>query len=82
MPRPRPALSSDQISHTVASVLVEFLKTPERTAFWNDEIRANVDPFVFYEEAKGGLWTAPWDFKVRISGFNQYNVVLIDIIIS
>lgn len=59
--------SSDQISHTVAGILAEFLKTPERTPFWNDDIRANVDPFVFNEEAKGGLWPAPWDFKVRIS---------------
>ena len=62
-----PCPSSDQISHTVASVLAEFLKTPERTPFWNDDIRANVDPFVSCEEAKGGLWPAPWDFKVRIS---------------
>jgi len=62
-----PSHSSDQISHTVASVLAEFLKTPERTPFWNDDIRANVDPFVSYEEAKDGLWPAPWDFKVRIS---------------
>lgn len=67
MPRRRPALSSDQISHTVASVLAEFLKTPERTVFWNDDIKANVDPFVSYEEARGGLWTASWDFKVRVS---------------
>jgi hypothetical protein len=47
--------------------LAEFLKTPERTAFWDDDIRANVDPFVSYEEAKGGLWSASWDFKVCIS---------------
>ena len=59
--------SSDQISHTVASILAEFLKTPERTVFWNDDIRANVDPFASYEEAKGGLWRASWDFKVRNS---------------
>jgi hypothetical protein len=47
--------------------LAEFLKTPERTAFWDDDIRANVDPFVSYEEAKGGLWSASWDFKVCVS---------------
>ena len=67
-----PCPSSDQISHTVASVLAEFLKTPERTPFWNDDIRANVDPFVSYEEAKGGLWSAPWDFKVRISSLSLH----------
>jgi hypothetical protein len=67
LPRRCPAPSSDQISHTVASVLAEFFKTPERTVFWNDDTRANVDPFVSCEEAKGGLWLAPWDFKVRIS---------------
>lgn len=65
-PRRGPVPSSDQISHTVASVLAEFLKTPERTTFWNDDTRANADPFVSYEEAKGGLWRASWDFKVRI----------------
>ena len=67
MPRRPPFPSSDQISHTVASVLAEFLKTPERTAFWSDDIRANVDPFVSYEEARDGLWLASWDFKVRVS---------------
>lgn len=61
-----PHPSSDQISHTVASVLVEFLKTPERTVFWDDDIRGNIDPFVTYEEARDGLWAAPWDFKVGV----------------
>jgi hypothetical protein len=35
--------------------------------FWNDDIRANVDPFTSYEEAKAGLWPTSWDFKVSIS---------------
>ena len=32
-----------------------FLKTPRRTPFWSDDIRANIHPFFSREEAKGGL---------------------------
>ncbi|KAJ2914273.1 hypothetical protein MD484_g6148, partial [Candolleomyces efflorescens] len=39
-------LSTDQISTTVAGVFAEFLKTPGRTVFWDDELNANVDPFL------------------------------------
>ena len=53
--------STDQISATVASVLSEYFKTSERTIFWDEELKANVDPF---EGLEGGFFTADWDFKV------------------
>ncbi|KIM47759.1 hypothetical protein M413DRAFT_439429 [Hebeloma cylindrosporum] len=56
-------LSTDQISTTVASVLSEYLKAPERTIFWNEELKANVDPF---ESLEGGFFTTDWDFKLKI----------------
>ncbi|KAF9015627.1 hypothetical protein BDQ17DRAFT_57632 [Cyathus striatus] len=56
-------LSVDQISTTVASVLAEYFKTPERTVFWNEELKANVDPF---DGLDGGFFGADWDFKLKI----------------
>lgn len=56
-------LSTDQISATVASVLSEYFKTSERTIFWNDELKANVDPF---EGLEGGFFATDWDFKLKI----------------
>jgi hypothetical protein len=53
--------STDQISATVASVLSEYFKTSERTIFWDDELKANVDPF---EGLEGGFFATDWDFKV------------------
>jgi hypothetical protein len=54
--------STDQISTTVASVLSEYFKSPERTIFWNDDLNVNVDPF---EKLEGGFFATNWDFKVR-----------------
>jgi len=54
--------STDQISATVASVLSEYIKSPERTIFWDDDLNMNVDPF---EGLEGGFFAANWDFKVR-----------------
>ncbi|KAG6910536.1 hypothetical protein DXG01_009955 [Tephrocybe rancida] len=56
-------LSTDQIASTVASVLADYFKTSERTVFWNEELKRNVDPF---EGLEGGLFTASWDFKLKI----------------
>ena len=53
--------STDLISATVASVLSEYFKTSERTIFWDEVLRANVDPF---EGLEGGFFAADWDFKV------------------
>ncbi|KAK7064079.1 peptidase family M3-domain-containing protein [Favolaschia claudopus] len=56
-------LSIDQISTTVATVLADYLKTPERTIYWDDDLRINKDPF---EGLEGGFWTTNWDFKLKI----------------
>jgi hypothetical protein len=53
--------STDQISTTVATVLSEYFKSSERTIFWNDDLKRNIDPF---EGREGGFFTADWDFKV------------------
>jgi hypothetical protein len=65
--------SIDQISTTVASVLSDYFKSSERTVFWNDELKRNVDPFVGLE---GGFFTADWDFKVRVSSFSVMAILM------
>lgn len=57
---------SDNISITVQTVLAEYFKSSERTVFWNDELKANVDPFQGMET---GFFAADWDFKVRRAFF-------------
>ncbi|TFK94374.1 hypothetical protein K466DRAFT_642164 [Polyporus arcularius HHB13444] len=56
-------LSSDVISSTVAGVLQEYFKTTERTVFWDDALRANVDPF---QDMPNGFFAADWDLKLKI----------------
>jgi len=54
----------DIIANTVSSVLNDFLKTPERSIFWDEERNANIDPLATIE---GGYWAASWDIKVSIT---------------
>ncbi|KAF8641162.1 hypothetical protein AX17_000797 [Amanita inopinata Kibby_2008] len=56
-------LSTDQISTTVASILSDYFKSSERTIFWSDELKRNVDPF---EQLEVGFFAADWDFKLKI----------------
>ncbi|OSD03250.1 hypothetical protein PYCCODRAFT_1434665 [Trametes coccinea BRFM310] len=56
-------LSSDVISSTVAGVLQEYFKTPERTVFWDETLQKNVDPF---QNMPGGFFAADWDLKLKI----------------
>jgi hypothetical protein len=56
-------VSMDQISTTVATVLSEYFKSSERTMFWNDDFKINVDPF---EGMETGFFATDWDFKVRL----------------
>ncbi len=46
----------------MANVLLEFFKTNERTVFWDEDLRRNVDPLTGLE---GGFFAASWDLKVR-----------------
>ncbi|PBK76777.1 hypothetical protein ARMSODRAFT_948612 [Armillaria solidipes] len=56
-------LGIDQISSTVANVLLEFFKTNERTVFWDEDLRRNVDPLTNLE---GGFFAASWDLKLNV----------------
>ncbi|OCH94673.1 hypothetical protein OBBRIDRAFT_788928 [Obba rivulosa] len=56
-------LSSDVISSTVAGVLQEYFKSSERTVFWDDDKKMNVDPFLGMEN---GFFAADWDLKLKI----------------
>nr|BDS00034.1 uncharacterized protein UP11 [Mycoleptodonoides aitchisonii] len=55
-------LSSDVISSTLAIVLQEYLKSTERTVFWNEDLKVNTDPF---QEMPNGFFAAEWDMKVK-----------------
>lgn len=44
----------------MASVLSEYFKSSERTIFWDEDLRANVDPF---EGLDSGFFATDWDFK-------------------
>jgi hypothetical protein len=50
----------------VAIVLSEYFKSSERTIYWNEDLKRNVDPF---EGLEGGFFATDWDFKVRVMGF-------------
>lgn len=63
--------STDQISATVASVLSEYFKTSERTIFWDDERKVNVDPF---DGLEGGFFATDWDFKVYSTAVPQDDI--------
>ncbi|KAH8099339.1 hypothetical protein BXZ70DRAFT_293547 [Cristinia sonorae] len=56
-------LSSDVISSTISSLFQEYFKNNERTVFWSDEYRANIDPF---QGENANFWAASWDFKLKV----------------
>ncbi|KAF9245782.1 hypothetical protein BU15DRAFT_70853 [Melanogaster broomeanus] len=56
-------LSVDHISSTLSNVLADTFKASERTVFWDDERKANVDPFATLE---GGFFAADWDLKLTV----------------
>jgi hypothetical protein len=56
-------LSLDQISATLNAVLADAFKASERTVFWDDELRANVNPFA---DLEGGFFAADWDLKLQV----------------
>ncbi|KAJ8084449.1 hypothetical protein PM082_003219 [Marasmius tenuissimus] len=56
-------LSADQLSSTVSSVLADAFKGSERTVFWDEDLKMNVDPF---QQLEGGFWSASWDLKLKI----------------
>jgi hypothetical protein len=42
---------------------LEYVNTPERTVFWNEDKKRNVDPF---DGVEGGFFASDWDFKVLV----------------
>ena len=52
------------ISTTMSGVLQEYFKSSERTVFWDDDLKMNVDPF---QSMEGSFFSADWDLKVRNS---------------
>lgn len=54
--------STDQLSDTVSAIFSDYMKTTERSVFWDDEQKKNINPFRTMEE---GLFTTSWDMKVR-----------------
>ncbi|KAI0095098.1 hypothetical protein BDY19DRAFT_916277 [Irpex rosettiformis] len=56
-------LSSDVISTTVATVVQEFSRSNERSVFWNDDLKKNLDPFA---GSDNDFWKMNWDTKLKI----------------
>ncbi|GBE77729.1 hypothetical protein SCP_0106110 [Sparassis crispa] len=56
-------VSSDVISSTVVTVLQDYLKSSERTVFWDEELKTNVDPFHGMAQ---GFFAAHWDLKLKV----------------
>jgi hypothetical protein len=52
---------------TLKSVLAENLKLSERTTFWNDEERRNVDPLA---KPDTNFFKLDWDVKVQSKGIS------------
>lgn len=49
------------ISDTVAGVMLEYLRTADRSIFWDEELKANLNPF---QDMSDGFFAASWDLKV------------------
>jgi hypothetical protein len=56
----------------VASLLAEYCKTSERTVFWNDDLKFNMDPF---DGLQGNFFMQDWDFKVRLKIFGSVSTL-------
>ncbi|CAE7152644.1 unnamed protein product [Rhizoctonia solani] len=51
------------IARTTQSLLDEFLRTSERSCWWDDALHRNVDPFLGHD---GDVFTLPWETKLQI----------------
>ncbi|CAE6412802.1 unnamed protein product [Rhizoctonia solani] len=56
-------ISPNLIARTTQSILDEFLRTSERSCWWDDSLRCNLDPFVGHQ---GDVFTLPWETKLQI----------------
>ncbi|KAG9074870.1 hypothetical protein FS749_013517, partial [Ceratobasidium sp. UAMH 11750] len=51
------------IARTTQTIMEEFLRTNERSCWWDDALNRNLDPFAYYD---GDLFTLPWGTKLLI----------------
>ncbi|KAF9041719.1 hypothetical protein BDZ89DRAFT_1090131 [Hymenopellis radicata] len=56
-------LGIEQISATISGVLADYFKTSERSVFWDDTLRRNVDPL---HDLQGTFFEASWDLKLKM----------------
>ncbi|CAE6525901.1 unnamed protein product [Rhizoctonia solani] len=56
-------ISPNLIARTTQSILDEFLRTSERSCWWDDALRRNLDPFAGHD---GDIFTLPWEIKLQI----------------
>ncbi|KAK7695271.1 hypothetical protein QCA50_002461 [Cerrena zonata] len=56
--------TSDVISATVSTIFQEYFKSTEKTVFWNDDLKANIDPFPSLPGTS--FWEADWDMRLKI----------------
>ncbi|KAG6333072.1 hypothetical protein ID866_6023 [Astraeus odoratus] len=77
-------LSVDQISSTLSNVLADAFKGSERTAFWDDQLRANVDPFAKLEGDSPRVYvsTNPWKVTATFQTVSSTRVEYLAVIES
>jgi hypothetical protein len=56
-------ISPNLIARATQSILEEFLRTSERSCWWDDSLNHNIDPFAGHQ---GDVFTLPWETKVCI----------------
>ncbi|KAI0785032.1 hypothetical protein C8Q75DRAFT_794775 [Abortiporus biennis] len=59
-------LSADAIPSTISSIFIEHFKSNERMVFWDDTLKANIDPMQTLDPAAGGFWGSSWDLKLKV----------------
>ncbi|KAG9103656.1 hypothetical protein FRC06_009027 [Ceratobasidium sp. 370] len=52
----------NSIARTTQTIMEEFLRTNERSCWWDDALHQNADPFAYHD---GDLFTLPWETKTQ-----------------
>ncbi|KAG9119711.1 hypothetical protein FRC07_005125, partial [Ceratobasidium sp. 392] len=56
-------ISPNLIARTTQTIMEEFLRTNERSCWWDDALHQNADPFAYHD---GDLFTLPWETKLLV----------------
>ncbi|KZT43742.1 hypothetical protein SISSUDRAFT_1039618 [Sistotremastrum suecicum HHB10207 ss-3] len=56
-------LPPSQLNAGIQTILADAMRPPERSVFWDDQLKANVDPITNVE---GGFWGVDWNIKLQI----------------